>query len=216
MLGGEHVYMDFFDLLFLIEVSYDCLRTQSDWFVCVDLSACDLWGLDLHSLGWPSGLLSQTLTMSLLYSSLFLMISWPSQSWIGIMRDCEHILAHLKSQALIQSRVRVEGLIEVDLQNRVSGNIGCLLIKSTMYVHIVFDHEADVSETINVRQFVPIWGIGIIDVERHGFAYLVATASDDHEESADEETAMLVTLGGFGIVAIGGSHPVESSISMFS
>lgn len=72
------------------------------------------------------------------------------------MRDCEHILAHLKSQALIQSRVRVEGLIEVDLQNRVSGNIGCLLIKSTMYVHIVFDHEADVSETINVGQFVPI------------------------------------------------------------
>ena len=85
-----------------------------------------------------------------------------------------------------------------------------------MYVHIVFYHEADVSETINVGQFVPIWGIGIIDVERHGFAYFVATASDDHEESADEETAMLVTLGGFGIIAIGGSHPVESSISMFS
>lgn len=85
-----------------------------------------------------------------------------------------------------------------------------------MYVHIVFDHEADMPETIDVRQFVPIWGISIIDVERHRFAYLVASASDDHEESADEETAMLVALGGFGIVAIGGSHPVESSISMFS
>jgi len=66
------------------------------------------------------------------------------------MCDREHIFAHLKRQAFIKCRVWVESFIEIDLQNRVCRDIGCLLVKSTMNIHIVFDHETYMSEAIDI------------------------------------------------------------------
>lgn len=105
--------------------------------------------------------------MPLLNPPLLLMIPRPSQPRISIMRSRKHILPHLKGQTLIQCRIGMEGLIKVDLQNRVSRNIGCLLVESTMDEDIVLDHEADVSEAVDVGQFVPIGGVGVVDVEGH-------------------------------------------------
>jgi hypothetical protein len=72
------------------------------------------------------------------------------------MRDSEYILTHLESQSLIQRRVRTEYLIKIDFEDRVSGNVRSLLVKSSMNVDVMLYHEADMSKSIDVGQFVPI------------------------------------------------------------
>lgn len=83
------------------------------------------------------------------------------------MTHCEDIFAKLKGQSFEQSWLRVEEFIKIDSEDGRRGNIGCLLIESSMDEDIVLDHETDMSEPINVRQFVPIRRVSIVDVQRH-------------------------------------------------
>lgn len=94
--------------------------------------------------------------MRFLNPSLLLVVPRSSQPRIRLMRGSEHILTQLKRQSLEQRWMRVESLIEVKLQGRFRWNIGCFLIEPSMDVDIVLDHEACVSEAIDVGQLVPI------------------------------------------------------------
>lgn len=42
-------------------------------------------------------------------------------------------------------------------------------------------HEADMSETIDIWQFIPIRRVSVIDVQWHRLTDLITTTSYDHE-----------------------------------
>jgi len=130
------------------------------------------------------------------------------------MCDCEHIFAHFESQTLKKRRIGAEYFVEIYPQNGVSWYIGRLLVKPSMDINIVLNHEANVPKAVDVGQLVPIRGISVIDVQGHGFAHLVAPTPDYHQQSADEQTPMLIALSRFGVVAIGGPHPIQPTVSM--
>ena len=58
----------------------------------------------------------------------------------------------------------MENFVQVKFYDGICGNIRSLLIKATMDVDTVLYHEGYMSESVNVRQFVPIRRISIIDI----------------------------------------------------
>lgn len=79
----------------------------------------------------------------------------------------------------------------------------------------MLDHEAGVSEAVDVGQLVPIRGISVIDVQRHRLADLVVSPSDYQQQGAHEDTAVLVSLGRLRVVPVRSLHPIQPPISVF-
>lgn len=215
MLSRQHINMHFLDLLLFVEVGYNCFRTNPNRLVSVNLSSRHFL-FDIHPFRWSFSLMGQTLSVPFFDSTLFLMISWASQSRIRIMSGCKYILAHFKSQSFKKCRIWAESFVEIDFEDGVSWNIWSLLIKPAMDENIVLNHEANMPKPIDIGQFVPIWRICVIDIERHRLSYLIASASDYHEQSSNKHTTMLVALGWSRIIPIWSSHPIQPTISVLS
>ena len=96
------------------------------------------------------------------------------------MRDRKHVFPHLKGQTFEQCWIRAEDFSEVYPKNRIGGDVGSLLVEAAMDEDVVFDHDANVPKSVDVGQLVPIRRISIVDVQRHRFSHLVASAPDDH------------------------------------
>lgn len=91
-----------------------------------------------------------------LYPSLFLVVTRALELRVGLVRHCEYVFAQFKGQAFVKRWKGIEGFIEVELEGGFSGDVGCLLVKASMNEYIMLYHEAGVSKSIDIGQFIPI------------------------------------------------------------
>lgn len=109
----------------------------------------------------------------------------------------------------------MKNFVQIKFYDRICGDIRSLLIEATVDVDTVLYHEGYMSETVNIRQFVPIRRISIIDIQRHRLSYLVTPTTNNQQKSTHKHTPMLVSLRRLRIITIRRTHPVKPTISMF-
>jgi len=108
-------------------------------------------------------------------------------------------------------------LVGVNLCNGVDGDVGSLMLKAPMDIHIGVHCPARVSESLERVELVPFTGLSVINLQGNHFSYLVGSPSNDHHQWAQEQSSVLIARDGLvPRVFVGSSHPVPPSISMLS
>ena len=107
------------------------------------------------------------------------MITRSSQLGIGVCVDSEKVFSKFESKTFEKGRLGVEKFIEINSEDSWGGDVGSFLVKTSMDVDVVLNHETDVPKSVNTGQFIPIWGVSIVNIERHGFSYLVTSSTNN-------------------------------------
>ena len=75
---------------------------------------------------------------------------------IGVCVDSEKVFSKFESKTFEKGRLGVEKFIEINSEDSRGGDVGSFLVKTSMDVDVVLNHETDVPKSVNTGQFIPI------------------------------------------------------------
>jgi hypothetical protein len=97
----------------------------------------------------------------------------------------------------------------------IDGDVGSLVLESTMDVDIRVHNPTGVTEALDGLKLIPLRRFCVVYFEGNVFSYLVGTSSDDHHEGANEKSRVLVARSGsLTIDLVRGFDPVPTAITM--
>jgi hypothetical protein len=109
-----------------------------------------------------------------------------------------------------------EELCGIDLRDRVDGNVGSLVLESTMHIDISVNGPDCCAESLNGTELVPLTRLGVVDFKSNVFANLVCASTNDHHQRAEEESRVLIARSRSLTSFVRSLYPVPSSVTMAS
>ena len=92
------------------------------------------------------------------------------------------------------------------------------MLKASVYIYSGIVDPTSMPESLGAIELRPLARLGVIDLERKDFSYVVSPASHNHHQRPNEMTAMLIATNRVRVqfVSVGCLHPIPTTVSMSS